>query len=50
MVAAAEKGELVEFLKERAFTAGLNDSHVATLSALAREVSFEENEQILLAG
>ena len=36
-----------EILKEHRFTAGLSDSQLAKLAALAREVSFEENELIL---
>lgn len=39
-----------EILKGHAFTAGLSDCHVAKLASLAREVAFEENELILLAG
>ena len=39
-----------EILKEHRFTAGLSDSQLATLAALAREVSFEENARILVAG
>ena len=39
-----------EILKEHRFTAGLSDSQLAKLAALAREVSFEENELILVAG
>jgi CRP-like cAMP-binding protein len=41
---------LHEVLKGHTFTAGLADRHVAKLAALAHEVSFEENEPILLAG
>ena len=41
---------LDEVLKGHTFTGGLADRHVARLAALAREVSFEENEAILLAG
>lgn len=37
-------------LREHAFTAGLSDAQAQKLAALAREVSFEENEIILLAG
>lgn len=40
---------LSETLKEHAFTAGLTDAQVTRLSALAHEVSFEENELVLLA-
>jgi CRP-like cAMP-binding protein len=39
-----------EIIKEHAFTAGLTDSQVATLSELAHEVSFKDNEVILVAG
>jgi CRP-like cAMP-binding protein len=39
-----------EILRGHAFTAGLSDRHVAKLASLAREVAFEENDLILLAG
>lgn len=37
-------------LKEHAFTAGLVDSQISKLTALAHQVSFEENEIILVTG
>ena len=40
---------LHEALKEHSFTAGLSDPQVAKLSGLARQVSFEENDLILIA-
>jgi hypothetical protein len=39
---------LAESLKEHAFTSGLSDSQVAKLAQLAREVSFHEDEVILV--
>jgi len=41
---------LLEALRGHPFVAGLNDSQLATLSAIAREVSFEENELVLMTG
>ncbi len=41
---------LSEIIKEHAFTAGLSDSQVATLSEFAHEVSFKDNEVILVTG
>lgn len=41
---------LTESLKEHAFTSGLSDSQVAKLAQLAHEVSFHEDEVILVAG
>jgi CRP-like cAMP-binding protein len=41
---------VIDILKQHRFTAGLSDSQLATLSALAREVTFEENQRILAAG
>jgi CRP/FNR family cyclic AMP-dependent transcriptional regulator len=40
---------LNQTVKNHAFTAGLTDSQTATLSALAHEVEFHENELILKA-
>lgn len=39
-----------EILKEHRFLAGLSDAQLAKLCRLAREVSFEENELILVTG
>jgi CRP-like cAMP-binding protein len=39
-----------QILKAHRFTAGLSDSQLARLAPLAREVSFEENELILVTG
>jgi CRP-like cAMP-binding protein len=41
---------LSETLHEHAFTAGLTESQVAKLAELAQEVSFQEDEVILVAG
>ncbi len=41
---------LRETLSQHAFTSGLNDSQVAKLAALAHEVSFREDEIVLVAG
>lgn len=41
---------LSEIIKGHAFTAGLTDSQVATLSEFAHEVSFQDNEVILVTG
>lgn len=41
---------LCEKLKAHAFTTGLSDSQVAKLAELAQEVSFREDEIILVAG
>jgi CRP-like cAMP-binding protein len=41
---------LLETLSHHNFVAGLTDQQLATLSSLAREVSFEENELVLLTG
>jgi CRP-like cAMP-binding protein len=41
---------LVDALLHHTFLAGLTDRQLATLSALAREVSFEENELVLMTG
>jgi CRP/FNR family transcriptional regulator, cyclic AMP receptor protein len=41
---------LINALKQHAFTQGLTDSQIAALAALATEVSFAENEQILVGG
>ena len=41
---------LTQSLKQHAFADGLTDEQIATLADLATEVSFEENEVILVAG
>ncbi len=41
---------VIEILKEHRFTAGLPESQLAALSALAHEVSFQENQRILVTG
>jgi len=41
---------LLEALAHHDFLAGLTDRQVATLSELAREASFEENELVLMTG
>lgn len=41
---------LCETLKAHAFTSGLNDSQIAELAKLAHEVTFLEDEIILVAG
>lgn len=41
---------LTKTISERAFTSGLSDSHVTKLAELAHEVSFREDEIILVAG
>jgi CRP-like cAMP-binding protein len=41
---------LHETIKEHSFTAGLTDSQVAKLSEFAQEVSFKDNEVILVTG
>lgn len=39
-----------EVMKKHAFTTGLSDAQIAKLAALAHEVSFKDNEVILLTG
>jgi CRP-like cAMP-binding protein len=41
---------LTESVRDHAFTAGLTDSQIARLTALAHEVEFQENEVVLEAG
>lgn len=41
---------LIDTLRRTRFLAGLPDSHLAKLESLAREVHFDENELILVAG
>src|SRR5579871_3906022 len=41
---------LPDMLRNHAFTAGLADKHIALLASLATEVTFRENEIILLNG
>lgn len=41
---------LNEILKEHAFTFGLSDTQINKLGVLAQEVSFDENEVVLVAG
>jgi CRP-like cAMP-binding protein len=41
---------LTKTINEHAFTSGLTDPHVARLAQLAHEVSFQEDEIILVAG
>ena len=41
---------LNRILRDHAFTRGLGDTQIATLGALASEVTFEENEFILVDG
>lgn len=37
-------------LRNHAFTRGLNDAQIATLAAIASDVSFEDNEVVLVEG
>lgn len=39
-----------QFLKEHAFTKGLSDKHLERLAQMANQVTFEENEVILVDG
>jgi CRP/FNR family transcriptional regulator, cyclic AMP receptor protein len=41
---------LQDVLREHPFVAGLSDSQLVQLATLAREVSFEENELVLMTG
>ncbi len=41
---------LTKTINEHAFTSGLSDSQVTKLAELAHEVSFQEDEIILVAG
>jgi len=41
---------IFDIIKDHAFTAGLTDSQIAKLAEFAHEVSFKENEVILVAG
>jgi CRP-like cAMP-binding protein len=41
---------LLEALRGHPFVAGLSETQLATLAAIAREVSFEENELVLMTG
>ena len=41
---------IVDIIKDHAFTAGLTEPQIAKLAELAHEVSFKENEVILVTG
>lgn len=41
---------LNQILRNHAFTRGLDDAQIATLAAIATEVTFEENEVVLVDG